>query len=288
MPHFMPVVTISIPTRYVPAYTITFNETSIARGTTISVSFTLGSGYDSSAWIGIIPASVAHGPQTPADAVDLCYQYISNTSNGIATLNIPVDAALDTYDIRMYPSDNNSYDEVATSSTFEIVAPPVGYIANWEDGVPNNTGLLDLTGLCTGQSFVAQETGTIGSVTISIKSYLGETASVVCWLSSVGSNPDDSPVSGGLSDPITVTNPATNGTFTWSSNAPSVTADSSYVLWFGTAISDISSGAMIDLCDPYAPGSTPPSSTGQAYMGMGDFNMAYGEGSGLIPFTVST
>lgn len=71
----------------------------------IKVKFKAGAGFDSSAWIGIIPSNVKHGSEAENDKHDLAYQYLKNRASGVLTFKAP--AAPGLYDFRMNTSDSS-------------------------------------------------------------------------------------------------------------------------------------------------------------------------------------
>jgi len=72
---------------------------------TINVQFKAGVGFASNAWIGIVPAYIAHGSETENDKYDLSYQYLNNKSSGILTFTAPEKPGL--YDFRMHNTDRS-------------------------------------------------------------------------------------------------------------------------------------------------------------------------------------
>ncbi|HOY39778.1 MAG: hypothetical protein KBB11_03930 [Bacteroidales bacterium] len=92
-------------------------------GETIKLSFTALSSYESNAWIGIVPSSIAHGSEDVNDQHDITYQYLNGKTSGVLSFTAP--AAEGNYDFRLHNSDNNGK-EVAyfsfTVSTTDFVA----------------------------------------------------------------------------------------------------------------------------------------------------------------------
>lgn len=92
--------------------TLKANKQSFAPGETITVTFTAPGGYDSSAWVGIIPAEIAHGDENVNDANDVSYQYLNKRTKGTLTFKAPDRRGK--WDLRMSDSDNGGK-EVASA-----------------------------------------------------------------------------------------------------------------------------------------------------------------------------
>ena len=74
-------------------------------GEDIHVLFSAPEGLGTNAWIGIIPANIAHGSESVNDQHDLTYQYIKNRKSDVMTFVAPRKPGL--YDIRMHNTDND-------------------------------------------------------------------------------------------------------------------------------------------------------------------------------------
>lgn len=82
-------------------------------GESITASFEASDSFDRSAWVGIVPSSVAHGSEAENDNNDLTYQYLEKRTSGTLTFKAPLEPG--SYDLRMFDSDNNGR-EVASVS----------------------------------------------------------------------------------------------------------------------------------------------------------------------------
>lgn len=102
-----------------PAATLTIEKSVFAPGETITVKYTALPTYDSSAWIGIIPAGVPHGSEAENDRHDVTYQYLKKSTAGNMTFTAPTQPG--SYDMRMHDTDSNGM-EVA-SVTFSVSGP---------------------------------------------------------------------------------------------------------------------------------------------------------------------
>ena len=69
--------------------TLELSKTSYEVGESIVVSFTAPEGYDSSAWIGVLPSDVAHGDESVNDSYDTDFEYLSNQTVGTVSLTAP-------------------------------------------------------------------------------------------------------------------------------------------------------------------------------------------------------
>ena len=93
--------------------TLKLSKQSFRPGEAITVTFSAPGGYDSSAWVGIIPAEIAHGDENVNDANDISYQYLNKRTKGTLTFKAPDRRGK--WDLRMSDSDNNGK-EVASAS----------------------------------------------------------------------------------------------------------------------------------------------------------------------------
>ncbi|MEW5722996.1 MAG: hypothetical protein AB1896_07815 [Thermodesulfobacteriota bacterium] len=94
-----------------------------APGENITVQFTAPAEFAPDAWVGIIPAAVAHGSESQNDEHDLAYQYLERRTGGTLVFQAP--NAPGAYDVRLHTTDQNGQ-EVA-SVTFTVIgggAPP--------------------------------------------------------------------------------------------------------------------------------------------------------------------
>ncbi len=120
---------------------ISISKYSFSPGEKIVVSFSVPSGLDPSAWIGIIPSAISHGEEAVNDQNDVAYQYLKGNSTGTLEFNAPDNAG--SWDLRLN-SDDNSGKELA-SVTFTVgsgaaVAPSSGYTQPSQPSLPPAEG----------------------------------------------------------------------------------------------------------------------------------------------------
>ena len=99
--------------------TLKLAKDSFAPNEMITVVYTALPEYDSKAWIGIIPANIAHGSEAENDRHDLTYQYLRKSTGGEMKFKAP--GTPGSYDFRMHDTDSNGK-EVA-SVTFAVLKP---------------------------------------------------------------------------------------------------------------------------------------------------------------------
>lgn len=97
--------------------TVTLDKTTYIAGETISVTYNIIETIKSGAWIGIIPATTAHGLEDTADAVDVDYEYLSGSQKGSLEFTAP---AAGSYQIRVFNDDQTGAIELASSTTFTV------------------------------------------------------------------------------------------------------------------------------------------------------------------------
>ena len=95
---------------------------SFAPNEMITVVYTALPEYESDAWIGIIPADIAHGSEAENDRYDLTYQYLRKSTSGEMKFRAP--GTPGSYDFRMHDTDGNGR-EVA-SVTFAVLVSKEG------------------------------------------------------------------------------------------------------------------------------------------------------------------
>jgi hypothetical protein len=100
-----------------PKAKLEINKAEFKPGEVIVVKYAAMPEYDPSAWIGIIPSSVAHGSEAENDKHDIAYQYLRKSTSG--ELNFTTPSNPGSYDLRMHNTDNNGM-EVA-SVTFKVI-----------------------------------------------------------------------------------------------------------------------------------------------------------------------
>jgi len=93
-------------------------------GQEVIVSYTASPDWGSDAWIGLIPSDIPLGDQKIADENDIDYQYLNNSVVGEKNFMMP--AIPGVYEFRLYPSDDDSYPEVAVSQSIRVGIPPTG------------------------------------------------------------------------------------------------------------------------------------------------------------------
>lgn len=98
--------------------TITTDETSYKSGDEISVTYDIVGELKDGAWIGIIPASTAHGTEEDGDAADVDWQYLEGSTSGTMTFTAPDEAG--DFDIRIYDTEYEGGIELGTSESITI------------------------------------------------------------------------------------------------------------------------------------------------------------------------
>lgn len=88
-----------------PRASITLNASTYGISSVIEIEYTLPPGTDPSAWIGIVPANIAHNDEKLADRYDICYRHIGKTHSGRIALETPDRPGQ--YDVRIFDSDQN-------------------------------------------------------------------------------------------------------------------------------------------------------------------------------------
>jgi len=83
---------------------LNLTNTSFAKGETMMIAFKAPVTWDKQAWIGIVPASTAHGSAEEADKVDVSYEYINKRSKGNIKFTTPTTGG--NYSVRMYDASN--------------------------------------------------------------------------------------------------------------------------------------------------------------------------------------
>jgi hypothetical protein len=95
---------------------IRLDRRAYAPGETMTVEFTAPPGLPADAWIGLLPAMVAHGSETVCDQSDVAYELLGGRTSGTVTLVAPDRRG--PWDVRMFDTDANGR-EVA-STTFQV------------------------------------------------------------------------------------------------------------------------------------------------------------------------
>jgi len=142
-------------------FNITVTETEVKPGQEIIVNYTASSDWSSDAWIGLIPADIPLGNQKLADENDLDYRHLKNTSQGKLSFIAPDVEGI--FNFRLYPSDDDSYPEVAVSDSINVVKEsimpldssgdklksenPVDELPSFPDQDINETSLSKLPGI---------------------------------------------------------------------------------------------------------------------------------------------
>ncbi len=85
-------------------------------GESITVTFTAPAGLPTSAWVGVIPSSVAHGSEAVNDQNDVSYQYLEGRTSGTLYFTAPTTPG--SFDLRMNSSDDSGKE--LTSVTFTV------------------------------------------------------------------------------------------------------------------------------------------------------------------------
>ncbi|NLJ48598.1 MAG: PKD domain-containing protein [Candidatus Atribacteria bacterium] len=100
-------------------FTITVSDREVKPGQEIFITYTASSDWSADAWIGFIPADIPLGNQKIADEYDLDYRQLKNTSQGKFSFIVPNVEGI--FNFRLYPSDDDSYPEVAVSESIKVV-----------------------------------------------------------------------------------------------------------------------------------------------------------------------
>jgi len=101
-----------------PTGTLSLDKDVVASGGEITVKYTLAGTYQPGAWLGILPADIAHGNESENDAHDIAYQYLpQGATTGTLTFTAPDSAGK--YDFRLHDSDNNGKEVAAVAFTVE-------------------------------------------------------------------------------------------------------------------------------------------------------------------------
>jgi hypothetical protein len=82
-------------------------------GANIQVYFEAPGSFDRSAWVGIIPSSMAHGSEAENDKYDLTYQHLDKRTSGTLTFKAPQEPG--SYDLRMFDTDDNGREAASVS-----------------------------------------------------------------------------------------------------------------------------------------------------------------------------
>lgn len=124
-------------------FTLKVSPLVVEPGGTVTVTYTASSDWDPTAWIGIIPAGTPRGSQRAADDVDIAYKYLNRSAYGTLTFTMPTTPGV--YEFRMFPSDNDTFPEVAVSEPVTVASavsgPPAPGIAGAPGSSPQLTGL---------------------------------------------------------------------------------------------------------------------------------------------------
>ena len=87
---------------------------------TVTVEFSGADGYPRTAWIGVIPSSVAHGDESLNDRNDVDYRYLEARSSGTLTFKAP--AKPGAWDVRL----NDGQGHEVAHAAFEVMRPDYG------------------------------------------------------------------------------------------------------------------------------------------------------------------
>jgi len=89
-----------------------------APGEEIRVAFRASSGWHDTAWIGLIPAGIAHGSESENDKHDVAHQYLKKQSRGVLVFKAPAEKGR--WDLRLHDTDNNGRE--IDSVTFTVTS----------------------------------------------------------------------------------------------------------------------------------------------------------------------
>ncbi|NPV92661.1 MAG: copper amine oxidase N-terminal domain-containing protein [Firmicutes bacterium] len=102
--------------------TVSINKTVFSPGEKINVTFSPSIGVANSAWIGVIPSSIAHGDGDLADQHDTCYEWVRDHTNGMMQLIAPYTAG--SYDVRYFSKDPGGLELASMSFTVSSATVP--------------------------------------------------------------------------------------------------------------------------------------------------------------------
>lgn len=97
---------------------ITTDKTAYKTGDDISVTYDVKGTLKDGAWIGIIPASTAHGTEADGDAADVDWQYLEGSTSGTMTFTAPEENG--DFNIRIYDTEYEGGIELGTSASFTV------------------------------------------------------------------------------------------------------------------------------------------------------------------------
>ncbi len=96
--------------------TLTLSKTEFEPGEELNVDFSAEGTIKKNAWVGLIPANIAHGDESKNDQYDVAYHYLGDKTSGTMSFVAPADTGK--FDLRMNSTDENGV-EVA-SVTFTV------------------------------------------------------------------------------------------------------------------------------------------------------------------------
>jgi len=123
-------------------YTITASTSETAPGQEVVVSYIASPEWSSDAWIGLIPADTPRGDQKIADKKDIDYQYLNRSPAGNMTFLMPEVPGF--YEFRLFPSDDDTYPEVAVSEPILVKASLTPSIQSQESPIPLSSTTIDI------------------------------------------------------------------------------------------------------------------------------------------------
>lgn len=97
------------------AGSLQLDKTTYIPGEKITVRFTAPKYFDSHAWIGIVPSSVAHDNENESDNANKGYEYVKGRTEGTFTLIAPAEKG--NYDMRMFDSENDGKETASVAFT---------------------------------------------------------------------------------------------------------------------------------------------------------------------------
>lgn len=109
-------VTLKVVAHDASQASLSLKKNILAPGDEFEVTFTAPASLPDDAWVGILPADVAHGSESEADGFDLGYEYLEGQVSGTFTFVAPEDPGK--YDVRMFDTDSEGVE--LTSISFEV------------------------------------------------------------------------------------------------------------------------------------------------------------------------
>lgn len=108
-----------LPRAEIEAASLKLDKSTYKPGEAIQLSFTAPASFDADAWIGLLPANIAHGEEDLNDQHDVSYQNLEGRTSGTMTFYAPNQAG--NYDFRLH--DRNNHGKEASTVSFVVMTP---------------------------------------------------------------------------------------------------------------------------------------------------------------------